>query len=115
MWINKFEIPGDNIDNDGNGYIDDYKGLDFRNDDGNIYYAKHGTGVAGIIGATGNNNKGISGINWKIKILPITSIKYTILTQMDVSNTKPIRGWNNMALHPSHPTKLVGLTNHFVL
>ncbi|MEZ4908726.1 MAG: S8 family serine peptidase [Saprospiraceae bacterium] len=74
MWKNRFEIPGDNIDNDNNGYVDDYDGLDLRNDDGNIYSAAHGTGVSGIIGASGNNSRGISGVNWNVKILPITSI-----------------------------------------
>ncbi|MBK7094506.1 MAG: S8 family peptidase [Saprospiraceae bacterium] len=76
IWKNYADKPGDKIDNDGNGYIDDHSGLDIatKTDALNSHY--HGTGVAGIIGAKGNNNIGISGINWNIKILPITSIRY---------------------------------------
>ena len=76
IWRNNEEIPGDSIDNDNNGYIDDYFGVDLKNktDIHNIDY--HGTAVAGIIGAKGNNGIGISGINWNIKILPITSVNY---------------------------------------
>jgi len=74
IWRNKGEVPNDNIDNDNNGYTDDYFGVDLlkNNDDHQNHH--HGTSVAGIIGATGNNHKGIAGINWNIKILPITSV-----------------------------------------
>lgn len=76
IWKNYADKPGDKIDNDGNGYIDDHMGLDMasKTDVLNSHY--HGTGVAGIIGAKGNNKIGISGINWDIKMLPITSIRY---------------------------------------
>lgn len=74
IWRNHGEIPNDHIDNDNNGYVDDYFGVDMKNknDNHNIHY--HGTSVAGIIGAKGNNNIGIAGVNWNIKILPITNI-----------------------------------------
>ena len=74
IWKNKGEIPNDGIDNDDNGYIDDYLGVDLvsRNDKHKIHY--HGTAVAGIIGAKGNNTTGITGVNWNIKILPITNV-----------------------------------------
>jgi subtilisin family serine protease len=58
MWVNSGEIPGDGIDNDGNGYIDDVYGYDFLNNDGSVFDAgehPHGTHVAGTIGAVGNN------------------------------------------------------------
>lgn len=74
MWKNKGEIAGDHKDNDNNGYVDDYSGLDMINYNDNLNVHTHGTSVCGIIGATGNNSKGVSGINWKIKILPITSV-----------------------------------------
>ena len=76
IWKNNDEIPGDSIDNDGNGYIDDYFGVDMRNKNDNHYLHSHGTAVAGIIGAKGNNNNGMAGINWNIKILPITNVIY---------------------------------------
>jgi hypothetical protein len=75
LWKNRLEIPGDGIDNDGNGYIDDIHGYDFWDNDGNINIAgsweSHGTHVAGIIGAKGNNGLGVVGVNWDVKIMGI--------------------------------------------
>jgi subtilisin family serine protease len=74
IFINSKEIPNDKADNDGNGYIDDYKGYNIDLGNGTAVAQNHGTGVSGIIGAIGNNQLGISGINWKIKILPIFGV-----------------------------------------
>lgn len=71
LWINYAEIPNNNIDDDNNGYIDDYNGWNSNTNDDNITGGNHGTPVAGIIGAKGNNNKGITGINWDIKMMII--------------------------------------------
>lgn len=73
IWINRADIPGDGIDNDGNGYIDDIHGWNF---DGNspVHPADyHGTSVAGIAGAVGNNAKGVTGVNWNVKMLLCTT------------------------------------------
>ncbi|HIF15331.1 MAG TPA: hypothetical protein EYQ86_08475, partial [Bacteroidetes bacterium] len=70
-FINRNEIPNDNIDNDSNGYIDDHTGWNAYQSNGSMFKDHHGTHVAGIIGAKGNNQKGVSGVNWNIKILPI--------------------------------------------
>jgi len=72
MFINAGEIPGNGIDDDGNGYIDDVHGWDFANHDNDPmddHY--HGTHVSGTIGAVGNNGVGIVGVNWNVRILPI--------------------------------------------
>ncbi len=72
IWYNKHEIPQNGIDDDNNGYIDDYKGWNFDTEDDDVDTPNsHGTAMAGVIGGKGNNNKGIAGINWNIKLLTI--------------------------------------------
>ena len=70
-WINTQEIPNNGIDDDGNGYIDDYHGWNAYNHNGNVSSNNHGTHVSGIIGAVGDNGKGVCGVNWNVKVLPI--------------------------------------------
>lgn len=79
IYTNTAEIPGDRIDNDANGYIDDVNGWNFvgKNNDVTDYESSseendHGTHCAGIIGA-GVNSTGIAGVasNTNIKILPV--------------------------------------------
>lgn len=72
-WINKGEIPGNNIDDDGNGYIDDVDGWDVENNNGNVQIDYHGTHVAGTMGAQGNNAIDGTGVNWKIKIMYVSA------------------------------------------
>ena len=68
-WRNWAEIPNNDIDDDGNGYVDDYEGWNSTNDNDNIAGGGHGTPVAGIIGAKGNNEVGVSGISWNVKVM----------------------------------------------
>lgn len=70
-WINTQEIPNNGIDDDGNGYIDDYHGWNAYNHNGYVSSSNHGTHVSGIIGAVGDNGKGVCGVNWNVKVLPI--------------------------------------------
>ena len=70
LWINRQEIPGNNIDDDGNGYIDDVRGWNAYIDNDDITIdGSHGTSVAGIIGAKGNNEIGVAGVNWDVKLM----------------------------------------------
>jgi len=69
--VNTNEIPNNGIDDDGNGYIDDYHGWNAYNHNGYVGSSQHGTHVSGIIGAVGNNGKGVCGVNWNVKIMPI--------------------------------------------
>lgn len=72
IWTNPGEIAGDGIDNDGNGLIDDTRGWDFVNDDNNpMDDNSHGTHCAGTIGGFGNNGAGVTGANWRVKIMPL--------------------------------------------
>lgn len=71
FWKNTSEIPNNGIDDDNNGYIDDYDGWNAYSHNGNIPTDNHGTHVTGIAGAIGNNSRGICGVNWDIGIMPI--------------------------------------------
>jgi subtilisin family serine protease len=70
IWVNYAEIPNNNIDDDGNGYVDDRRGWNAYGGNDNIYLGGgHGTPVAGIVGAKGNNGIGVSGVNWNVKLM----------------------------------------------
>ena len=78
LWTNPGEIPGNNIDDDGNGYIDDIHGWDFVGADINNVtpdgdptqkYDEHGTHVAGIADAVTNNGIGVAGVAWNCRIM----------------------------------------------
>ena len=72
MWINPFEIPDNGIDDDGNGYVDDYYGINVITDSGDpMDDNSHGTHCAGIIAAAGNNEIGVVGVCWTAKIMAL--------------------------------------------
>jgi len=72
IWVNPGEIPGNGIDDDGDGYVDDVHGINAVNHSGNpMDDNEHGTHVSGTIGGVGNNNRGVAGINWNVKIMPL--------------------------------------------
>lgn len=76
MWRNPGESgdgkESNGIDDDSNGFIDDYQGWDFINDDNDPNDDNnHGTHVSGTIGAVGNNGIGIVGVNWEVSIMPL--------------------------------------------
>ncbi|MCK5407347.1 MAG: S8 family serine peptidase, partial [Candidatus Krumholzibacteria bacterium] len=90
------------IDDDGNGFIDDVHGWDFRNNDNNPFDdAGHGTHVSGTVGAVGNNGIGVVGVSWNVRIMPvkflsssgggttadaIESVEYTTMMGVDLTN-----------------------------
>lgn len=87
-WVNEAEVPDNGIDDDGNGKVDDRFGWDFTTcakfnpvtglcstpkgqDKDPIDDNGHGTHVAGIIGASGDNGTGIAGVMWNVRIMPL--------------------------------------------
>lgn len=72
-WVNTAEIPGNGVDDDFNGYVDDVNGWDFANRDASYFDMAegdtHGTHVAGTIGAVGDNGIGVAGVAWRVRIM----------------------------------------------
>jgi hypothetical protein len=102
-WINPGEIAGNGIDDDGNGYIDDIMGWNPGGNNGTVGYGtnsgatSHGTSCVGMFAAVGDNNLGVAGANWNLKVMVVTVGN---LTQANVisSYTYPLvqrQRWNN--------------------
>jgi subtilisin family serine protease len=78
------DIPGNGTDDDGNGYADDVHGYDFVSHDGDpLDDHDHGTHVAGIIGAVGDNNIGISGVCWNVTLMALKAFNEAGDASMD--------------------------------
>ena len=74
IWRNGAEVAGDGVDNDRNGFVDDIHGYDFVNRDGDPMDDQgHGTHVSGTIGAVGNNNIGVVGVNHNVSLMGLKS------------------------------------------
>jgi subtilase family protein/fervidolysin-like protein/HYDIN/CFA65/VesB family protein len=70
MFRNTLDCNANGIDDDGNGFVDDCFGIDVANNDSNpMDDNNHGSHVAGTIGAVGNNNTGVVGINWNVSLM----------------------------------------------
>ncbi|WP_145266344.1 S8 family serine peptidase [Tautonia plasticadhaerens] len=106
LWTNPGETPGDGLDNDGNGYVDDVHGYDFIQGDGNPDDAHgHGTHVSGIAGAQGDNGIGVSGVAWDVQLMGVRifddfgsttdaaileAVAYTVMMKRDFGVNMPL-------------------------
>ena len=87
LWTNSGEVAGNGVDDDANGYVDDVHGWNFieKNADPRPQLTPgatpaglhHGTVVAGVIGAAGNNASGIAGMAWDVQLLPVRVLDST--------------------------------------
>ncbi len=72
LWTNSDEIPGNGLDDDANGFVDDVHGYDFWNDDADPRDDhEHGTHVAGIAAAATDNEIGIAALGWNSSLMPL--------------------------------------------
>jgi subtilisin family serine protease len=86
IWTNPGEIPGNGIDDDGNGFIDDVHGWDFVNQTNDpMDDLGHGTHTSGTIAAVGNNGIGVVGVAWKAKIMPLKVLDENGSGDLDVA------------------------------
>ena len=96
MWTNPGEIQGNGVDDDGNGFADDYYGYDFfYNAPDPIDEHGHGTHTGGTIGAVGNNGVGIVGVSWNVKIM---AIKIFSASGKDTTSAMIINAYNYIRL-----------------
>lgn len=88
IWVNAGEIPGNGIDDDGNGYVDDVRGWNFVGNNNNpMDLNDHGTHVAGTIAGV-NNNFGVTGVAYDARIMPVRALGTQVLdTENDASSS----------------------------
>jgi serine protease len=86
IWKNYHEIPNDGIDNDGNGFFDDFQGWNVNAQDDNIigYSSAHGTSVSAVIAAKGNDNFGVTGIMWNTKLMFVAGTSGSLTTESQI-------------------------------
>ena len=117
IWINAGEIPGNGIDDDGDGYVDDINGWNFSDNNRTVYDGSnpgdesHGTHLAGIIAAVKDNDKGIAGVAPSAAIMPLKVFKegkaYTsgIIDAIKYAESKNVKiincSWGSTAYNPA--------------
>ena len=77
FWKNHLETPNNGIDDDGNGYVDDYDGWNAYLSRGELPLGSHGAHVSGIAAARGSNGIGICGVGWGTAVMPVAGASET--------------------------------------
>ena len=117
IWNNSDEIPGNGIDDDGNGFVDDIRGWDFNGNDNNPIGGSgdsHGTHVAGTVGAVNNNGIGLSGAGRNTKIMPLRMYGASAPNWMSDLTNAVDYAWQNGAKVISVSYNIDGYTNALV-
>ena len=96
LYLNPGEVAGNGIDDDNNGFVDDVVGWNFINNTPNHFldFDEHGTRVAGILGARGDNGAFGTGVNWRTKILPFTVETFDQIAAASLYVRDLRRRWN---------------------
>ena len=111
VWVNPYEIPGNGVDDDQNGWADDVHGINSVTGSGDpVDDNGHGTHVAGIIAAAGNNGRGVTGVNWHAQVIAVKFMNrfgegdlYSELLAMHyIADLKERRGIQIVALNASY-------------
>lgn len=121
LWTNYGEKQN-GIDDDGNGVIDDIHGYNAESNSGNIPKGSHGTSVAGLIGADGNNGIGTTGVSWKVKLMPvfngsteadiISAYAYVIMMRKTYDQSNGLKGAYVVATNSSFGTDYAKSEDH---
>lgn len=110
-WTNPGEINGNSIDDDGNGFVDDFYGYDFRYNDSDPFDEHgHGTHTSGTIGATGNNAIGITGVSWSVKIM---TIKIYSAAATDSTSAMLVNAYNYIRLMKNRGVNIKATNNSY--
>ena len=110
IWHNPQEIPGNGLDDDGNGFVDDATGYDFASGNANpADSGYHGTHVAGTVGAVGDNQAGVIGVNERARLLPLkvstdgnSITSSAAISALEYATALKNRGVNIVALNASY-------------
>lgn len=111
MWTNPGEINNNMIDDDNNGFVDDYYGWDFRfNDSDPIDQHGHGTHTSGTIGAVGNNGVGVVGVNWTVRLM---TIKIYSLAATDTTSAMLIAAYQYVLMMKNRGVNIRATNNSY--
>jgi subtilisin family serine protease len=109
VWTNPGEIAGNGLDDDHNGFVDDVHGWNFVDNNADVTDGfGHGTHVAGIIGAVGNNGVGVAGIAWQVSLMVLR-----VQNNLGAGSTSAVIGALNYAtmMRRDHAINVVATNN----
>lgn len=124
VWTNSREIPGNGVDDDSNGYVDDVYGWDFYFGDanpgdidvdgmGHIFSGPHGSHTAGTIGAGGNNALGVTGINWAVKLMTVKIFNNIESPDDTTSSAMLVQAYNYVRMMKDRGVNVVATNNSY--